>query len=500
MSTPRLNPYPGPRSFKRGEKLYGREHEKWDLLDQLIAERIVLLYSPSGAGKTSLVQAALIPELDHEGFRVLPTMRVSLLPGAGQVTNANPYVLSLLLSLEEPLQAVERTSLERLTGLSLLQYLELHPPPPGRLSQRDVLIFDQFEEILTLQPTDLAGKQAFFEQVGEALANRNRWALFVMREEFIAGLDPYLLPIPTRFDNSHRFRLDLLGPEAAREAMQGPARDSGMEFTDAAAEKLVNDLRLTRVQLPDGSTATLPGTHVEAVQLQVVCRRLWDRTPAGDSRIDEEDVRDVGTVDTALGGYYAETVDEIAKATAVAERKIREWVDHQLITEQGIRGQVLKGKQCSPEGNEGLDNSAVEQLVDSHLVRAEQRRNTTWFELSHDRLIEPLRTDNAAWREQHLSLLQRRADLWQRGGRAEHLLLEGQQLISAELWAAEHLDVLEPHEQEFLDASREAREQSLSPVDALPRVGPARADPRTCCRRAKPSSMPSGGPKPMWAS
>ena len=59
MTNPRPNPYPGPRPFKRGETLYGRERETAELLDLLIAERIVLLSSPSGAGKTSLVQAAL---------------------------------------------------------------------------------------------------------------------------------------------------------------------------------------------------------------------------------------------------------------------------------------------------------------------------------------------------------------------------------------------------------------------------------------------------------
>ena len=42
-----------------------------DLLDLLIAERIVLLYSPSGAGKSSLIHAGLIPRLREVGFQVL---------------------------------------------------------------------------------------------------------------------------------------------------------------------------------------------------------------------------------------------------------------------------------------------------------------------------------------------------------------------------------------------------------------------------------------------
>ena len=43
MTNPRPNPYPGPRSFQRGEKLYGRGRETAELLDLLIAERIVRL-------------------------------------------------------------------------------------------------------------------------------------------------------------------------------------------------------------------------------------------------------------------------------------------------------------------------------------------------------------------------------------------------------------------------------------------------------------------------
>ena len=38
---------------------FGRDGELPELVDLLIAERIVLLFSPSGAGKTSLIQAAL---------------------------------------------------------------------------------------------------------------------------------------------------------------------------------------------------------------------------------------------------------------------------------------------------------------------------------------------------------------------------------------------------------------------------------------------------------
>src|SRR5437763_16164711 len=62
--------YVGPRPFRTGERLFGRAREVTALTSLLVGERVVLLYSPSGAGKTSLVQAGLVPRLRHKPFRV----------------------------------------------------------------------------------------------------------------------------------------------------------------------------------------------------------------------------------------------------------------------------------------------------------------------------------------------------------------------------------------------------------------------------------------------
>ncbi len=460
MTNPRPNPYPGPRSFQRGETLYGRQRETADLLGLLIAERIVLLSSPSGAGKTSLVQAALIPALEAEGFRVLPVMRPGL-SSDKPAPGANRYLLSLLLGLEQDLPDEQQTPLADPAGLNLADYLQAHWPTPKDDTSwhGDVLIFDQFEEVLTVDPTDREDKVAFFEQVGQALRDRNRWALFSMREEFVAALDPYLRPIPTRFDKGRRFRLDLLDPDAAREAMQGPAADQvpPVAFADAAATRLADDLRRVQVQQPDGTTAATLGQVIEPVQLQVVCRRLWDNLAADDLTIDVDDLEAVGDVDTALQGYYADTVAKVASETGVRERAIREWVDRRLIAEGGIRGQVLMGVETS----EGLSNAAIWPLVNAHLVRAEQRRGATWFELAHDRLIAPVRADNTTWFDANLSTLQRQAALWDKQKRPDGLLLQGEALAEAEQWAQKPGAELEPHEQDFLAACRQAQEQAV---------------------------------------
>lgn len=267
---PRPNPYVGPRSIEAGEPLYGRDRELDEVLNVLISRRIVLLYSPSGAGKSSLLEAGLRGQLEARGYRVAPTVRIGHTVRAG----VNRYVMSTLLSLEEAFRPEEQLSDEALSEWDLDSYL--HRLAAHLLSEdRDLcLFFDQFEELFTLDPTDQGDKRAFLAQLGVALRNRSRWALMSMREDYIAQLDPYVSLAPTRLSN--RYRLELLGPDAAKQAARRPALDNGVNFSEDAADRLIDDLRRVRVRRGDAVSLEL-GPHVEPVQLQVVCHRLWNR-------------------------------------------------------------------------------------------------------------------------------------------------------------------------------------------------------------------------------
>ena len=71
-------PFVGPRPFSREDAplFFGRTDEADELLSLVIAEREVLLYAQSGAGKTSLLNAGLRPLVEMAGFDVLPIARV----------------------------------------------------------------------------------------------------------------------------------------------------------------------------------------------------------------------------------------------------------------------------------------------------------------------------------------------------------------------------------------------------------------------------------------
>lgn len=440
--TSRPEPFVGPRAFVAGERLYGRDREVQDLLDLLIAERVVLLHAPSGAGKSSLLQAALLPRLRGEGFKSLPLVRVGHDPPAGAPAGVNRYVLSALLDLAD-----EGDTLAELAGRSLAGEVQRRRAAAG--DDECVLIVDQFEEIVTVDPIDRAGKLEFFKQLGEALRDPRVWAVLALREDWLAALAPYRDLVPTRLRTT--FRLDLLAPAAALHAIQEPARAAGVPFTDAAARKLVDDLRAVKVVGAEG-VAIVPGLVVEPVQLQVVCRSLWDRLPAGQATIDVDDVQRLGDVDQALAAYCDAAVAAAASSSGAPERALRGWLQRHLVTEAGLRSQVLRTTGPADE-TLGLTNRALGSLIDAHLLRADERRGMMWIELAHDRLVAPLVASNAAWFRGNLRPLQRQADLWDSQGRREDLLAADPEAAAAELGGA----ALTAIEDEFLNRSRVVR-------------------------------------------
>ncbi len=456
----RPNPYVGPRPYKRGETLYGRKQESAELADLLIAERIMMLYSPSGAGKSSLLNASVIPKLEENGFDVLPVARINLEPPTGINLDAsfNRYIYSILVSIEDSLPAETRFPIETLASLRLKEYLAKFCERAAQTEQSKqkrslVLIIDQGEEIITVAPVDRDGKQEFFKQLGEALRSPNLWCLYSLREDYVARLDSYIRPVPTGF--SSRYRLRLLPYESAQEAIQKPAEQQGVEFEAQAAQRLLDDLRMMQVQTPDGASNWEPGLYVEPVQLQVVCRRLWQELETTEKQITLENLNRIGDVNTALADYYALQVASVAAQTGSTERAIREWINRKLISKQGVRLQVLR----SQGESDGLPNKVIEALGKAYLVRAEKRGGSTWYELAHDRLIDPVRQDNARWFEMHLSLFQRAADVWAEQGRSDGLLLYGHDYFEAEQWAQENHNSVTETEWQFLAACKKADEQ-----------------------------------------
>jgi hypothetical protein len=453
-----VNPYVGPRTFQRDERhlFFGREREARDLSGLLSTEQLVLFYAQSGAGKSSLINTQVIPSLEEKRFEVLPVGRVSGELPSGLAVN-NIYVFNLIRSL------VHGADLKILAHLSLAEFFKnLTETEAGYVFEPDsslraveetprrrrALIIDQFEELFTTHPQAWQQREGFFDQLGQALdANRSTSVMLVMREDFIASLEPFAYLVPGRLRGRYYMqRLERTGALAAIRKPVEPLRP----YEPGVAEKLVEDLSSIKVQNPDGSLALQPGQYVEPVQLQVICYSLWDNLPLEGTSITENDLMNVGDTNEALGRYYAGRVAAVSQAKGVKERLLREWIERNLISPGGVRNMVL---QEPGRRKDGIGDDVI-QALQSDLVRAERRGGAIFYELTHDRLIQPILENNNRWFDENLSPLQRQAALWSDQGRGESWLLRDQALEEVEKWAEVNLEELTELEAEFLEACR----------------------------------------------
>jgi Tol biopolymer transport system component len=410
-----MNPYVGPRTFEEDDKdyFYGREREARDLLAFVISEPLVLFYAQSGAGKSSLINTCLIPGLRKENFEVLPVGRVggNLPEGITEVRNI--FTFNLLSNLEREADPAQYSR------TILTNYLTQIKSQNGQTHR--VLIIDQFEEIVTNHPGRWQDREDFFWQLQAAINNDpNLWVVLSMREDHFAAVESYAEILPGGL--RARFRMERLRLDAAEKAIEEPADEAGKPFEKGVAKALVKNLSLVRdAENADGRQQY--GEYVEPVQLQVVCLQLWENLKDRPvNRISNVHVQALGNVDRALGAFYDTAVQEVVIQSDVSELMLRNWFEKKLITEAHTRGTVYQG----PEETEGLINDAVNQLADKYLLRSERRAGAVWYELVHDRFVDPILQANTNWQEEQPPIV-RAAFAWHESGRDEKWLMTAEQ-------------------------------------------------------------------------
>ena len=408
MAAADQKPYVGPRPFGRDEKdlFFGRDREARDLCSLVVAHPIVLLYAASGAGKSSLLNAGLIPLLEARGYEVLPPARVSgRIPRAIKTSEVNNvYVFNVLSSWAGP--SVDPRDLVKADIASFLAGLPDRTDAAGERVLRVVLL-DQFEELFTFAPERWQERATLIRQIAEALERDPLLRLvLVMRREFVAQLETYAPLLPQGLRT--RFPLDRLGPKAAQEAIEGPLTRTDRKIEPEASQRLVEELRTITVRGAGGEDVETIDPSIEPVGLQVACAKLWDDLPPDVHTITAAHIETYGDVDKALKRFYEDALTAAATKTGVSKDRLRLWVDRYLITPGGTRGMVYRGPESTGREERAIPNAAVDVLEEKHLIRAEVRAGgERWYELTHDRFVVPIRDSNRVWKE-HYERRQRR--------------------------------------------------------------------------------------------
>jgi DNA-binding beta-propeller fold protein YncE len=444
-----LDPYIGPRPFKRDiedqKRFFGRDDETDEIVSLILGHKIVLIYAQSGTGKTSIFNAQVAPTLEKYGFQVLPTARVgiasdtksdfnSLNMNSSKISSSsssssfprliNSYMLNALQSLKPEIDS--KSLLTRSLSSFLKDYFPLNHSNKNNKIKAQVLVFDQLEELFNFYPGSTWRKQQedFFEQITEALEeNPSLRIVLVIREDYLAELDHFTKILPGRL--RARYRLERLGKNAALLAIKGPLRaiktKSGSlnayseQEIDNQIQILVEELLKIHVEDPfTGKPQQLNGEFVEPIQLQIVSQRWWQEISSGRPQTTQARLQALADVDSALQEFYEDSVYDAVKNTNICQGIVRKLFEEKLITSTGTRAFVHWGAfaQFIQGANKSISKEKVDEVINilekKYLIRGEWRSGAKWYELTHDRLIGPIKASNLKWKERERSRKSRR--------------------------------------------------------------------------------------------
>jgi cellulose biosynthesis protein BcsQ len=349
-------PYVGlvPFSERDSSIFFGRDSAAADMLSQLASHSICLV-GAAGIGKTSLVQAGLIPALR-----------------SGALPESEHWSIALLRPGRDPMPALAR-QITRLTG---------HPPvDPAAirtwLRERDgrmLLVVDQMEELFTAAaaPDRYQFIRYLRQLIGEEAGPDSRIRLvLVLRADFVSSALQY------EFLTDRHLSFVTLGPIGAdklRDAIEGPAAASGLALEPGLAERLIAD------------TADAPGA---LPLLQFALRALWERRQGG--YLTHSGYEETGGVQEAL----ARRVEQTLSGLSPAERKLARRLLLRLITvaddEARSRGPVDMYELTSAFGSPGSGEADVEALIlrltGHRLLVSSSSGQGTQVELAHEALV-----------------------------------------------------------------------------------------------------------------
>ena len=386
--------YPGPRSFIDNEVdqrlFFGREQEIDHLLHRIRAIRLLVLFGKSGLGKTSLLQAGLYPRLRERGLLPIP-VRLNQ-------PNIEP-VQAVFQALRATCRA-HGVEYEPRETEGLWEFFKATDLWSGDVLQTPVLVFDQFEEIFTLQSGSV--RMTLASQLGElaarGLPTRIRQGLragerhndtppdvkiiLSLREEYVGALEDLVPNVPGIFEQ--RFRLAPLNRELARRAVIEPAAmdDAAIfntrpfRYSDGALDAIMDFL------------ANRQG-EVEPFQLQIFCRHAEQqialRSQGGDrdGQIDESVLGGRKAMEKLLEHFYRSAI--LVLASWRQRSRARNLCELGLLSPSGHRVSVEQGqihKQYK------VSDRSLNTLTQARLVRKESRPGLEgfYYELSHDRV------------------------------------------------------------------------------------------------------------------
>lgn len=361
-------PYRGLAAFGAADSeiFFGRERRTVDLVLDLAAAvddgGLLIVSGTSGAGKSSLLRAGLVPAL-----------------ASGLLPQARTWPVLLLTPGASPLEelAVQVAALGALDVAAVLDQLTHRPEQTHQTvrqallqanrGERLILIVDQFEELFTLGRQDGAHEEEerrrFVTALHAMTENGTATAVVAFRADYANHVLRYWqLAKPYE---QHHFVLGAMAPGELRSAITGPAEAAGLTWEEGFVQRVLAELRAEA-----GDPGALP-------LLSQALRRTWEN---------REDGRLTLRAYAASGGVQGaveESAEEVYGRLTVDQRKIAQRCFTRLVTYPGPARRAVTRRQLHEVESPAEVDAVIVAFQDARVLTADVDR----VEIAHDVLL-----------------------------------------------------------------------------------------------------------------
>jgi len=332
---------------------FGREEESQTIASKILAHRTFVLHGRSGVGKSSVIQAGVIPILKKQGYDVYIVR--SFIDPLGQLSD-------IIAPLAGP--DSKNGFMAQVQSLSQI-----------RTGNPIIFIFDQFEEFFSILSPEK--REQFISEI------KNVWSVeplplrfvFVLREDLLAEISQLKNAIADVFH--YEFRLKRLTKTQASKAITEPARLVGCDFEKELIDELLKDLS--------------EQGDIDPPQLQIVCDALYDdRDPQNHLTIEE--YHHLGGAKKILAGYLERVLgrfdpDELDVVKKLLMRLISEQNQRMIVRQSELENRLAEN--LSTEQGKTI-SGLITELIAARIIRCRRQEGESWIELAHDFLLSEI--------------------------------------------------------------------------------------------------------------
>lgn len=444
--------YPGTRPFLEEDRhlFFGRDHEKKKLSNLIVLEKLVVLFGKSGYGKSSLLNAGVIPYLRHTKHHF--PIKIRLTPS--DVITKGPMTKPLEIlkdHLVPQIEIIKKDLEQNRESCFLAEKLDLPKQLPEdltailwyyikfiqltkQINEATTLIFYQFEELFRYfddsvvdefgrsmavllhsnppdQVLELISKNlnSFTdEELDQLYEPLNLKVVLSVASDHLSLLNKLKRSLPEIF--KYTYELKALNKLQAQKALEGPAQKEE-EFDSpkfSFDKKAIDEIFVYLIKVKNKEGIELENQDIETFQLQLIGKYAEEKIIAKKKKTEqiaklkarlskqkeneeatkyEFNLKDLGEPSNILKKFYKKT---IAGLSPIKGQRVRKLIE---------KGLIIEGNRVPMSGSKikrdyKVYDDTLGKLEEKHLLRSEFKikdgSRTKSYEISHFNLIKPI--------------------------------------------------------------------------------------------------------------